>query len=269
MPRPDGRIEPGQPLRGAISARAWNRAQDAADVVLGAYAGTEGVQGSPVLKPYTWCYCQPSGGVNRWGVLAITGLAIVPSGATATASFEDMPVLTAEAPTQTHQAWCIAVEPIESGKVGRVAVGGVVQCRINVNNAKDKFVSCLGSGLSSGYNGEGQILWKDSGTGQKWALVRLASGAQGIVRGTFNGGWDKNGENTVTAYSTGTVFDRVKNYCTAITGAGTKDCSIAYIADEWVLIDFDLKQLDGFNEANTQVLSSVSGNLKWLDTKTC
>lgn len=31
----NGRIYPGQPLRSAISARAWNRAQDAADIVLG------------------------------------------------------------------------------------------------------------------------------------------------------------------------------------------------------------------------------------------
>jgi hypothetical protein len=36
MPRLDGRIEKGQSLRSAISARAWNRAQDAADLVLGA-----------------------------------------------------------------------------------------------------------------------------------------------------------------------------------------------------------------------------------------
>jgi hypothetical protein len=33
--RKDGRIEPGQKLGTAISARAWNRAQDAADIVLG------------------------------------------------------------------------------------------------------------------------------------------------------------------------------------------------------------------------------------------
>lgn len=39
MPRSDGRIEAGDPLRSSISARAWNRAQDAADVVFGAYAG--------------------------------------------------------------------------------------------------------------------------------------------------------------------------------------------------------------------------------------
>lgn len=35
MPRNDGRLEPGQRLNGAISARAWNRMLDAADVVLG------------------------------------------------------------------------------------------------------------------------------------------------------------------------------------------------------------------------------------------
>lgn len=33
--RADGRIQPGQKLATAISARAWNRAQDAADIVLG------------------------------------------------------------------------------------------------------------------------------------------------------------------------------------------------------------------------------------------
>ena len=45
MSRPDGRIEPGQPLRGAISARAWNRAQDAADLVLGANTGVTATNG--------------------------------------------------------------------------------------------------------------------------------------------------------------------------------------------------------------------------------
>ena len=39
MGRPDGRIEKGQRLGSAISARAWNRAQDAADVVLGVTPG--------------------------------------------------------------------------------------------------------------------------------------------------------------------------------------------------------------------------------------
>ena len=175
MARPDGRLEPGQSLRGAISARAWNRAQDAADLVLGAHAGTSGVQGSPVLKPYTWCYCKPSVTVDRWGVLAITGLAITPTSSSggATASFEEMPVLTGGTPSATTTAWCVAVEPIESGKVGRVAVGGVVQCKASIVNSAHKFLRAKASTteLESAWSGEGLIIWQGGG----WALVRLGT----------------------------------------------------------------------------------------------
>lgn len=48
MAKPDGRIEKGQRLSTAISARAWNRAQDAADIVLGVRPGmTAGDAGGP------------------------------------------------------------------------------------------------------------------------------------------------------------------------------------------------------------------------------
>ena len=216
MPRPDGRIEPGQPLRGAISARAWNRAQDAADLVLGAYAGTEGgVPGSPALKPYTWAYCKPSVTVARWGVLAITGMEITPTSSPggATASFEEMPVLTGDTPSATTTAWCVAVEPIESGKVGRVAVGGVVQLK-----AADL-------GKASGAH----VLWKDS----NWALIRIEGG---IVRGTFTAPWAKGATKTVTDSVSSQTFGNVKNYFAAITGSGTKACAIAYVGAEWILI---------------------------------
>jgi len=55
MPRQDGRIEAGQPLRGAISAKAWNRAQDAADLVLGAHPGAVGDgQQYPVARNFVY-----------------------------------------------------------------------------------------------------------------------------------------------------------------------------------------------------------------------
>lgn len=181
MPRPDGRIEPGQPLKGAISARAWNRAQDAADLVLGEHGGFSAGDSNPVLKPYTWAYCKPSTTVARWGVLEITGMAITPTSSDsddATKSFQDSPVLTGGTPSDTTTSWCVAVEPIEAGKVGRVAVGGVVQCKVEVSKAGDKFVACNGSGLTTGVRGEGLILWKQGGTGAgKWALVRLGATA--------------------------------------------------------------------------------------------
>ncbi len=246
MSRPDGRIEQGQPLRGAISARAWNRAQDAADLVLGAYAGTEGVPGSPVLKPYTWAYCRPSVTVARWGVLAITGVAITPtsSAGDATASFEEMPVLTGDAPSASTTAWCVAVEPIESGKVGRVAVGGVVQLK-----AADL-------GKASGAH----VLWKDS----NWALIRMQAG---VIRGTFSGTWTKGSTTTVTdAVVSGATYT-AKNYIATLSGSA---CLIAYVADEWVLVGWDWHSMTGYSASTQQVLThAANGGLAWVSTTAC
>jgi hypothetical protein len=247
MSRPDGRIEPGQPLRGAISARAWNRAQDAADLVLGAYAGTEGgAPGSPVLKPYTWAYCRPSVTVARWGVLAITGVAITPTGSSggATASFEEMPVLTAGTPSATTTAWCVAVEPIAANAVGRVAVGGVVQLK-----ASDL-------GKASGAH----VLWKDS----TWALIRIQAG---VIRGTFTGTWTKGSTTTVTdAVVSGATYT-AKNYIATLSGSV---CLIAYVADEWVLVGWDWHSMTGYSASKQQVLThAANGGLAWIDTTAC
>jgi hypothetical protein len=217
MPRPDGRIEPGQPLRGAISAKAWNRAQDAADLVLGAGTGIEAGGGSMGNKPYTWVLCKPSVTVARWGIVAITGVEITPTStatAEATKSFEEQPIVTGGTPSATTTAWGVAVEPIESGKIGRLAVGGVVQ------------VKAADLGKAAGC----QVLYKNA----DWALVRINAG---IVRGTFSPPWAKGSTKTVTdAVTTSQTFDGVKNYFAAITGTGTKNCAIAYVGTEWILI---------------------------------
>jgi hypothetical protein len=183
--------------------------------VLGAHSGVEGVQGSPALKPYTWCYCKASTTVARWGVLAITGVEIAPTSSAggATASFEEMPVLTGGTPSATTTAWCVAVEPIESGKVGRVAVGGVVQCK-----AADL-------GKASGAH----VLWKDS----NWALIRMQAG---LIRGTFAAPWSKGSTATVTdAILSGATYT-AKNYFANLTGTGSKACAIANASGEWILI---------------------------------
>lgn len=247
MARPDGRIEPGQPLRGAISARAWNRAQDAADLVLGAYAGTEGgAPGSPALKPYTWVYCKPSVNVARWGVLAITGVEITPTSSSggATASFEEMPVVTGGTPSATTTAWGVAVEPIASGSVGRLAVGGAVQ------------IKAADLGKASGAH----VLWKDS----TWALIRLQAG---LIRGTFTGTWAKGSTTTVTdAVVSGATYT-AKNYLATLSGVA---CLIAYVADEWVLVGWDWHALPAYDATKQQVLThAANGGLAWVNTTAC
>jgi len=182
--------------------------------VLGAHAGTSGVAGSTVLKPYTWVYCKPSVTVARWGVLAITGVEITPTSSSggATASFEEMPVLTGGTPSATTTAWCVAVEPIAANAVGKVAVGGVVQLK----------TADIGKAAGA------HVLWKDS----TWALIRMGGG---IVYGTFAGNWSVGDTKTVTDEVTGTQYTATNNKKQFNAGNDTP-CVIAVKDGGWVLV---------------------------------
>jgi hypothetical protein len=253
MARNDGRIEPGQKLAGAISARAWNRAQDAADRVLGAGTGVEAGPLTFTSAPYQWVYAKngTASTVNRWGIMSITGVEVTPTSdatAAATVQFQSMPVITGGTPAATTTAWCVAVEPIESNKIGRVAVAGVVQCKLDVTNADDKFAACKASAseLKTGTSGEATILWKDSGTGSgKWAFVRFGGvGAGGGVRlGTISATWTKGNTATVTeqngdgtAKSPTTTFEAKNYFATVSVTSGTKRVACAKVDDTWILL---------------------------------
>jgi len=213
--RRDGRVEPGQPIRTAFSAAARNRAQDAADAVLGQRPGFEadGVQGPS--SPFTSVMCRNDTGsdVPLWGVMAITGVAITPSGPTgaATSSYQGQPVIVGVAPTTGTQALCVAVEPIKDEGVGRVAVHGVVQVKLEVINESHSFARCKASTaeLVSEWGGPAQILWKETGTGaEKWALARIGSGLPTGVDVVTN----------VTMDATGVRFERQRVWAIATTG---------------------------------------------------
>lgn len=215
MGRPDGRIEKGQRLNTAISARAWNRAQDAADHVLGVRPGFEadGIRGPSA--PYTTVLCKALAAVNRWGVLEITGIEISPTGPTgptgttgpigisATRQFESMPVLQGSTPSANATAIAIALEPIAAGAIGRVAVDGAVQVKMEVGSVGHRYARAKASSLElqSASDGPVVVLWKDTSTGpsgptgpDRWSLVRLGggggSGAAKLCKTTSN--WAKN-----------------------------------------------------------------------------
>jgi predicted RecA/RadA family phage recombinase len=155
-----------------------------------------------------------------------------------------MPVLTGGTPSATTTAWCVAVEPIESGKIGRVAVGGVVQLK-----AADL-------GKASGAH----VLWKDS----TWALIRMQAG---IIRGTFTGTWTKGSTTTVTdAVVSGATYT-AKNYFATLSGSV---CLIAYVANEWVLVGWDWHSLTDYDATKQQVLThAANGGLAWVSTTAC
>lgn len=175
-----------------------------------------------------------------WGVLAISGVVNDPtSGDSAAAQWADTPVLEGAAPSDVPGAkFVVTLEPIKAGKIGRAAIDGVVQVKLDVESESDAFASTSGSTsmLSTGQSGEAAILWKESGTGSnKWGLVRLGTN-RGIVRGTFTAPWSKGSTKTVTDAVNTMVTYTAKNYFASMTGSGTKACAISYVAGEWILI---------------------------------
>ena len=150
MARSDGRIEPGQPLAGAISARAWNRAQDAADIVLAATPSVNGSAGNAIDRPYTWAHVKNSTlfDVPRWGVLAIESVSPEPddyADSESTKLFQQTPILSGTIPAANTWQFAICVEPLLAGAIGRAAISGVVQCKIEIDQLTDRFVICKSS----------------------------------------------------------------------------------------------------------------------------
>jgi hypothetical protein len=243
--RRDGRIDPGQKLSKAISARAWNRAQDAADIVLGQVPGVTADVSTPAGPPFDYVYCRNNTNQNvpRFGVLRIGGVEVQPAADTAggTAQFVQMPVVSGLAPDSSNPGrWGVAIDPIAAGLVGRLAVAGVVQCKVRVVNTGDRFVRPLAGSVSqlvTGGYGEGLILWSEATAGEeRWALVRLATPA-GVALVQFEGAWPINGTKTVTFFGssdTATALNRFGSVSSAT--CGTRFGAVTLHNGQWNLI---------------------------------
>jgi hypothetical protein len=171
---PRQNVNPGEPIRLAASQI------NGLNSLLNLNAGFSSPAAVEQPTPYTWVMAKNNTGsaIARWGVLAITGMDITPGSTTSIGQFEQLPVVAGGTPSDTTTAWCVAVEPIAAGQIGRVAVGGVVQVKVEVADSAHMFAKCKASAseLKSTDNGEGVILWKQgTGSGQ-WALVRLGNG---------------------------------------------------------------------------------------------
>jgi hypothetical protein len=242
--RRDGRIDAGQPLGKAISARAWNRAQDAADIVLGQAPGATAGPTTAYSPPYEYVYCRNTSPrlVPRFGVLEIDGLEITPGGESddGTSQFVEMPVVTGVVPGNSIR-WGVALEPIAPDKIGRLAVAGVVQARVNVISTGHQFVRLKDQDetqLITDGQGQGLILWAEEEVGEsRWALIRIVGGSSaGLRMVTFTGAWNKGTFREITAGGTD-VIDVRNSLATIDAGCGeARKGVIAQIEGVWELI---------------------------------
>jgi len=97
--------------------------------------------------------------------------------------FQNRPAFDGVVPTTSHAGrWCVLLEDLPYDAtdpnlaIGRAALAGIVPAQVNVVDTADtRAESTPGttSYLTSDPAGSAQILWKQTGTGTKWAIVRI------------------------------------------------------------------------------------------------
>ena len=220
MPRSDGRLDAGDKIASAISARAWNSMMDARDLVVG---GTLSTSAGASAAGAGGAFCQvmaknTSGStIPLWGGCRITG--ITPSAGTAAtgganAQFARSPTITVAIPSSasTTDATAVALQPIKAGQLGMVAVAGVIQCLATITDTTHTRLSLAASSanFASGTSGQLELLWKEGVGAGKLALARFSASSAGssVKVSTTTTDWAKgstqsftfSGE-TITAYN--------------------------------------------------------------------
>lgn len=148
MPRPDGRIEKGQRLNTAISARAWNRAQDAADHVLGVRPGFEASAGAPGPSkvvfpvringgtPFTYAAIKINVTVGAYGINTAQQTSPYTSGVPHLENFGLPTFITGSLTDGTAGSWCICEPKLSAtSDVSYCVMSGVTFARVRVRSS--------------------------------------------------------------------------------------------------------------------------------------
>lgn len=186
--------------------------------------------------------------ISRFGVLGIDSLIFDVQDNVD--GFLDHPGLVGVKPqTPDHRSnFAIAVEPIRDGKIGRCRVSDVIQVKIDVGIEAHPFADVKHDSaavLESRAAGAARILVKESGTGEKWALVRL---------GPISGGYVAKTTSSITARSgttpgQGTVDLYEKNsdgeYVAFLEGETIyNSTSQTAASDAWIQVKADVRTAD-------------------------
>lgn len=210
---PFRKVQPGQPLQ--ISANWFNTVtEDLLSRHRQRMSGGAGAaQADPARNTGVVKVKNASGSdVARFGVLGINTILFGP--ADNLIEFQNNAALSCITPTAAHAGkFVVLLEPAADGAIALAVVSGIVPVQINVTDAAHGWADVKAADLTqlnSGASGTAQIVYKEVGTGMKWAMVRLGAGASSgtrVVNLTQRGG--ANGNKTSAATYTYDLYERL------------------------------------------------------------
>lgn len=221
-----------------------------------------------------------SGGLlEQFAPVILDDLIIQPDGAEKEQEFKSrVPVFSGKEVSADNKDMPFAVlqVPLESGKIGKALLLGVTPAKMNIGSESHEYAKLDATGLVSGGNGRGEILWKESGTGEKWALLQLGGGGSGgnNYSGFFLLSADDDNENTVK------VVDGSDTLSGAICGVfvsgidriNVPEKTLAISAESYVVFEAvyanntwttEIKVQSSFPEFTADKFTALLGAVKW------
>jgi len=193
MGDPLKKVQPGQPLR--IPAQTFNTFIDAARDYL---ERRQGAGGDPLaeVRPAGVVLVKNTTGEDRglFEIVALDGPVYTP--ADNEEGFKFRWALKGAKPDSDHVGnFAILLEPLKGGAIGRALVQGMTPVKVRVDEGEegleyadvctDEGEECQHLRLTG--RGAAQVLWREDGTGEKWALVRVSNVAPAMHEVTIHG----------------------------------------------------------------------------------
>ncbi len=99
----------------------------------------------------------------------------------------NIPVFEAELVTSENneKPYGILQKPLQQNECGPAMLAGITPVKVVIDDESHEFAKPDENGLKSSNKGLARILWKESDTGEKWAVIHLGGAAASACRGPF------------------------------------------------------------------------------------
>lgn len=173
------KVKSGDPLR--IPAATFNTFIDAARDYLGRRQQSTR-RDRPAFRQSGIVLVRNDSGSDRerFDILGVDGPVFTPDADED--AFKNAVALAGVTPSEsTHKgSFAVLLEPAAAGEFAQACLDGVCIAKVDVGDASYTYAEITGgdcSRLAAAGRGSARILWKESGTGLKWAVVKLATPA--------------------------------------------------------------------------------------------
>lgn len=167
---------PGDRLR--IQASDWNAFVDAARAAR--ITGGEDFQPAADDYPFAICRVRNDSGADlgRFDVVGLGEPLFDPGEEDKLPQFKRCPAFASDVPEEgTHEnKWAVLLEPVAAGRIGPALVAGVVPVQMTGADVGFAEIADGSTALQASPSGSARVLWADSGSGLRWAMVRIGAG---------------------------------------------------------------------------------------------